>query len=578
MSNRLRRKLALVAVVVCSLWAVFALHTALAAPSKEPAATRTYPGVAPCDTTIQSCINGSNAGDSINIAAGTYTQSFNLNKTVNLLGAGASQTILVAQPYQRVMTVTLGLTQTVVISGLTFAGGNVLTATYPLYPNFGGGALVQSASSGLFVSYDAHAVFNGVAFRDNKAYIAGGLYSTLEVSVTITASQFISNVALDAGGLWIEGHADIDGTDFVGNSSGGALIGRGRVNHSRFERNTSASAGGLSVFYEVALTDTDFISNTGMNGGGANLGGLASLSNVRFLGNRASGLGGAAYFVEGATISNSLAAGNMAADGGAFFFSNISGKALVQNSVLSGNVATTTFGADGIVFGYARAPTQSVDLVANTIITADAAGSGRALVSGLGRALQVSNTTFSGFDTNQVSLGAQALLTTTGLITSGTPITCPSIITHTRLVTVWYGTVYSRGVPLLNRASADSRLSGTPLAFTYYAHSAVTPLLVPWWDAPLADIEWLAEASDNLDAERNLRSLLASPLLPVPAANVRFDAPIDRGTDRYVIASWTTFNNPDCSLQLDNVGLAQIHYFELNARIVEYRYLPVVVR
>jgi hypothetical protein len=39
------------------------------------ATTRTYPGSAPCNTSLQACINGSADGDVINIAAGVYIQT-----------------------------------------------------------------------------------------------------------------------------------------------------------------------------------------------------------------------------------------------------------------------------------------------------------------------------------------------------------------------------------------------------------------------------------------------------------------------------------------------------------------------
>ena len=89
-------------------------------------ATRPYPGAAPCDTTLQTCINNSNPGDVIQIAAGTYTQSFTLNKSVSLVGAGANVTWLIAQPSTRVFTITSGVTSTIVISGVTIAGGQAL--------------------------------------------------------------------------------------------------------------------------------------------------------------------------------------------------------------------------------------------------------------------------------------------------------------------------------------------------------------------------------------------------------------------------------------------------------------------
>src|SRR5579859_3104973 len=56
---------------------------ALAAPAGF---TRPYPGPFPCNTTLQLCINGSSAGDTIVVQPGHYNVSLPLNKAVNLTG------------------------------------------------------------------------------------------------------------------------------------------------------------------------------------------------------------------------------------------------------------------------------------------------------------------------------------------------------------------------------------------------------------------------------------------------------------------------------------------------------------
>lgn len=86
--------------------------------------TRMYPGLtAPCNTTLQACINGSTDGDEINIAAGLYVTSVTLNKAVNLIGAGPGSLIIQALPGQRVMTVTAAVTGSTQIAGMTLQGG-----------------------------------------------------------------------------------------------------------------------------------------------------------------------------------------------------------------------------------------------------------------------------------------------------------------------------------------------------------------------------------------------------------------------------------------------------------------------
>jgi hypothetical protein len=112
--------------------ALFGLSAvASAAPAGAPATDRSYPGAAPCATTLQACVNGSNPGDVIHIAAGVFTESFTLSKAVSLVGAGAAVTWLKAEPSSRVFTIPYGITSTFLVSGVTIAGGNVITGAAP---------------------------------------------------------------------------------------------------------------------------------------------------------------------------------------------------------------------------------------------------------------------------------------------------------------------------------------------------------------------------------------------------------------------------------------------------------------
>ena len=127
--------IALLRLSISTLVALCALVAALFAleqPSAhaDPLTTRTYPDtVAPCNTTLQACINGSSNGDSINIQAGTYITSITLNKPVTLAGAGSATTILKALPNQRVITVTgATVVETAPSASIAQARGRVLAA------------------------------------------------------------------------------------------------------------------------------------------------------------------------------------------------------------------------------------------------------------------------------------------------------------------------------------------------------------------------------------------------------------------------------------------------------------------
>jgi len=51
---------------------------------KPYAVIRTYPGAAPCDTTLQACIDGSTAGDTVEIATNTVDESLDIVKSLTL--------------------------------------------------------------------------------------------------------------------------------------------------------------------------------------------------------------------------------------------------------------------------------------------------------------------------------------------------------------------------------------------------------------------------------------------------------------------------------------------------------------
>ncbi|HMV51399.1 MAG TPA: hypothetical protein PKD31_26900, partial [Blastocatellia bacterium] len=55
-------------------------------------------GTGGCLASIQAAINAAANGDTINVVAGTYTEDFVINKSVALIGAGASATRLLGAP------------------------------------------------------------------------------------------------------------------------------------------------------------------------------------------------------------------------------------------------------------------------------------------------------------------------------------------------------------------------------------------------------------------------------------------------------------------------------------------------
>ncbi len=77
-------------------------------------------GTGGCYKTIQGAINAASSGETINVAAGTYTGAVQVTKPLSLLGAGSSKTIINAASKSPVVGVTIsGVHSKTVVGGFT---------------------------------------------------------------------------------------------------------------------------------------------------------------------------------------------------------------------------------------------------------------------------------------------------------------------------------------------------------------------------------------------------------------------------------------------------------------------------
>ena len=288
--SRTSTKLAL--TLLCSGLAVIWLLSFMAQPTRVMAkpllTSRTYPGAAPCDTTLQACIDGSSDGDVINILAGTYNNSVTLNKAVSLIGANSSTTILSALASQRVMTVTgASINNSTIISGLMFTGGNANTGSFSCPQDCGGGILLTS---------NAQPLIQNVVISNNVAYQGGGLYADSGTVLTLNNVSVISNTAGDFGG-------------------GVTTLGPATLNGGLFQKNFSSSdGGGLDAESTLNVIGTRFIDNIAAGfgrGGGVFAFGAATFTSAVFQNNHTNVFGGSAvYLANDARIVNVLFARN----------------------------------------------------------------------------------------------------------------------------------------------------------------------------------------------------------------------------------------------------------------------------
>ena len=256
--------------------------------------------------TIGHAISLASSGDSIMVAAATYTENLTISKSLKIIGSGASTTII--------------------------DGGNVAT--------------VVRISSGT-----ASVTLSAVSIRDGMATSGGGLYNS--GTLTINSSIVTANHSKVSGGSTLGGGIFNGGVLTINNST---ISGNGATASGRFEYayggGIANNNGKLTINESTisgngaGLTAKGYLNGHAYGGGIANLQGTLAINNSTLSGNNAVG----ALYIEGSsgggisnggtlTISNTTISGNSALPKGLGHGGGISGTATIQNSIVANNSA-----------------------------------------------------------------------------------------------------------------------------------------------------------------------------------------------------------------------------------------------
>ncbi len=313
--------------------------------------------------TIPDALIAANAGDTVIVAPGTYSNggfpvwssTFTGGANVKVRSSGGPDvTILDGLDAGRVVELFLGESNDTVLEGFTLRNG-----TFPT--NWGGAALFlgsaptvvncvfetsSAAYGGGVANYESGtAVFMGCVFRNNTATSFGGGVANFDASPVFRDCVFENNEAVDAA-IFTEG--------------GGAAhrLATARYENCRFEGNSAEDGGGMHVRNEsdVELIDCVFIDNlaTTATGGGvrSTLDSSVHAAGSRFLGNQSSQWGGGimSSFSTDLKLVNCEFSGNRSGldftrSGGGLYAQSHTGVVEVFNCVFAGNMASSGTGA-----------------------------------------------------------------------------------------------------------------------------------------------------------------------------------------------------------------------------------------
>ena len=259
-----------------------------------------------CRSTITACktightIPLAVSGDSVMVAAATYTENLTIGINLNVIGSGASTTIIDGASAGRVINIP-NTSSSVTLSNLTIRNG-LLGG-----PGVGKGA---DYNTGILT-------INNCTITNNQAHrvsgnSGGGIHNAGTLTINNSAvSQNRAFVIRGGGGIYNSGSLTINNSTLTGNS---ASVGGG------------VSGGTITINRSTLSANTAYV-------GGAISSGALVIVNSTLSGNAASKQGGGVNNTGALNVFSSTFSGNSAAQGGEIF--NNGGTTTMQNSIVA---------------------------------------------------------------------------------------------------------------------------------------------------------------------------------------------------------------------------------------------------
>jgi len=349
---------------------------------------------------IGTIIQRAQAGDTINIGAGTFNERLTVTKSLTLVGQGAGKTFVDAQAAGPALLVgdyaasASGSAESLVVrvSKLTFQDGDAANSLSQKLPGAGGGVFVGYGSMSL----------TDVTVQANHALNCGGIasQSVLTLNRVSVLNNATSTTSVTGGGGGICNWGTMIITDSLVKDNQTPANGGGIYNvqslsliRSTLSDNQAGMAGGglLSATGTLSASDTSVSGNQALLGGGAALDNndQAKLERDTFSGNRAQTEGGAIVNMHGATLSliNVTLSGNSAASGGGIASGNFDEPAFPISPAdpsLTAVQVTIAFNTASTSMGGGVYRTAGPAAFTNTLFTANTGPSCSGAVTGSG--------------------------------------------------------------------------------------------------------------------------------------------------------------------------------------------------
>lgn len=256
------------------------------------------------------------SGDSILVAAATYAENLSIGKSLNIIGSGASTTIIDGGRVGSVVSI-------------FNAGTNVRLSKLTIQNGLGvkGGGIVNPTGARLTIS-NCIISRNGAFGTINSAGLGGGIYNGGTLTVSTSTLSFNSATGKQkefphgyGGAIWNSGTATIGYSTLSGNSVGGIGAGGGinnggtlTVSHSTLSGDSAFLGGGINNTNILRVDDSTFSGNSGALGAGVHNGPNSPnpvpkviISNATLSGNSGVGIYNG---IGTTTIQNSIVANN----------------------------------------------------------------------------------------------------------------------------------------------------------------------------------------------------------------------------------------------------------------------------